>query len=78
MTDDEQPGGKYANALEAASRLALAQCVVLIVADGHSGSGFSVTGTPEFIRGIPGLLRYLADQIEDADLPDPPPPGGGH
>lgn len=64
---DPQPGGgKYGNALEVAARLALARCVVLIVQDGHSGPGFSVSGTAGFIRGLPALLRLLADDIEAA------------
>lgn len=79
MTNEAQPGGgKYGNVLEMAARLAQARCVALIVHDGHSGPGFSVSGTGPFIRSLPTLLREIADQIEGVELGSPPPASGGH
>lgn len=60
--------GKYDAEATAARKSAEAKGVVLIVAQGNRGSGFSVQAPLDLILGLPGVLRDLADQIE-ADQP---------
>lgn len=56
--------GKYDAEATAARQSAEAKGVVLIVAQGNRGSGFSVQAPLELILGLPRMLRELADGIE--------------
>lgn len=56
--------GKYDPILTKAKNEAGAISAALIVADGIHGSGFALQGTGEFLLRLPGVLRYMADQIE--------------
>jgi hypothetical protein len=56
--------GKYDDACTAVRVATDAQGVVLIIVNGHSGSGFSVQGTLAMLRDLPTVLRTIADQIE--------------
>ena len=56
--------GKYDDACTVARMLAQAQGALLIILQGDQGSGFSVQVPPEFIPSLPGVLRKVADDIE--------------
>jgi hypothetical protein len=59
--------GKYGRECEAAHLAADADTTLLIVLNGHSGSGFSMStkllgGVP--LSELPALLRGIAEQLE--------------
>lgn len=56
--------GKYDDACTAVRVALQAQALALIVFGGHSGSGFAVQGSPEFVLKLPEILRRMADSIE--------------
>jgi len=57
--------GKYDDICTAARIAANAQAVVLIIAGGNQGAGFSVQAyDPGMLRGLPAVLRDVADEIE--------------
>lgn len=56
--------GVYDEACTVAREVCRAQGVLLIVADGHSGNGFSVQAPLHLMLRIPQVLRHVADQIE--------------
>lgn len=61
--------GKYDDACETARLSTNADGILLIVAGGSKGSGFSVQGTPEFLRQLPAILNEASNQIKaDLDL----------
>lgn len=79
MSNAAQPGpGKYGHLSEYVMRQTNARAAVLIVLDGNKGSGMSQTISWEGaeydvaalcandVRGLPALLREIANQIEVA------------
>jgi len=64
--------GKYNDLLTAARTQAGSDAAILIVFGGNKGSGFSVQAPLDIQLGLPGILRYLADEVEReiVDLPD--------
>lgn len=62
--------GKYDKECMAAMATTEASTVVLVVLGGTLGHGFSVVSVdPKISRKLPGLLRQLADNIEDHGPP---------
>jgi hypothetical protein len=60
--------GKYDDACTAVREATEADSVVLIIAGGKLGEGFSVqTYNPAFLLKLPGVLRLIADQLEAAE-----------
>ncbi len=57
--------GKYDDVCTAA-RCATGGSVLLIVFDGDRGSGFSAQVAGALLGSIPGVLREVADQIEQS------------
>lgn len=57
--------GKYDDILTEARRKAGGHGAVLIVFDGENGLGFSVQAEPLQTLRLPGILRFIADSIED-------------
>jgi hypothetical protein len=41
-----------------------ALCVAVFVAGGTKGDGFSVVGAEHVVRGVPPVLREVADKLE--------------
>jgi hypothetical protein len=41
-----------------------ALCVAVFVAGGAKGDGFSVVGAEQVVRGLPAVLREVADKLE--------------
>jgi hypothetical protein len=41
-----------------------ALCVAVFVAGGEKGDGFSVVGAEHVVRGLPAVLREVADKLE--------------
>lgn len=69
MSSKARPGGgKYGEHCERVLAEESAHAVVVIVAGGCKGSGFSVAARPEsaayVLATLPGVLRELAHQIE--------------
>jgi len=58
--------GKYDDLLTAARESAEAEGGILIILGGEKGSGFSVQGSYELTKQLPGMLRTVATQIERA------------
>ena len=57
--------GKYDNLAEVVRTVSGARDgVLLLVLEGHLGSGFSVLAAPAAARLIPQMLRDVADQME--------------
>lgn len=56
--------GKYETETSIVRELTRARGVVLMVIDGHRGSGFSAQLPPELLASLPAALREVADQIE--------------
>lgn len=56
--------GKYDDACTKARLATGAEGVVLIVSHGQFGDGFAVQVSPSFLRQLPAVLRFMADQIE--------------
>jgi hypothetical protein len=56
--------GKYDDACTVARESTEALAVALIVVGGHSGSGFSVQGPRHLLARLPGMLRFMANEIE--------------
>ena len=59
--------GRYDAATTAARIATAAEGVILIVFNGVDGSGFSAQLTARQMRGIPDILRDVADQIEHGE-----------
>lgn len=57
--------GKYDDELTRALRKSRATTGILIVIDGERGPGFSCQTTPEYLMRLPGILRFMATQIEN-------------
>lgn len=55
--------GKYDDECTQARFQTGGQSVVLIVIDGHRGSGFSIQAPPSMVFMLPSLLRTVADEI---------------
>lgn len=69
--------GKYDDLCEFALHEAQGEGALLIVLGGNKGTGFSASFVrPEIARDIPGVLRQVADLIEQWDAP--PPKGERH
>lgn len=67
------PGvGKYDDACAAARKMT-GGSVLLIVIDGKHGSGFSVSVLGDVINQVPGVLRYMADDIDRQMTPQTRP-----
>jgi hypothetical protein len=43
-----------------------ARAIILMVFEGNKGSGFSVQAFDDIAPEIPGILRQMADQIEES------------
>jgi hypothetical protein len=56
--------GKYDELCTYVRETAQAQGVVIIVLGGNKGNGFSCQATALITALLPGLLRYIANQIE--------------
>ena len=56
--------GKYDDILTLAMADSRAAAAILVIIEGHRGSGFGVQCTPGWEIDIPRLLRTMADQIE--------------
>lgn len=59
-------GGKYDEACTLARTLTNARALILIVIDGHQGSGFSVQTTDENLQyKLPEMLELMAREIRE-------------
>lgn len=56
--------GKYDSLCTEVREKAKAEGVLLIVVNGTFGEGFSCQVTDEILFALPGMLRYIADEIE--------------
>ena len=58
--------GQYDHLAEAAMESAEARAAIVMILEGKHGSGFSVSSiSPPMILALPGILRDLADRIEE-------------
>lgn len=63
----ESRGGKYDAALAMVrEKFDITECAVIVL-KGPKGPGFAVTISPTRLRGLPSVLRHMADSIE-ADI----------
>lgn len=63
--------GKYDQVCTMARLMAKANNIMLLVIDGEHGPGFSAhSDDPQFEQRIPGLLRQVADAIEQDNQKD--------
>ena len=56
--------GKYDALCTQVRNKTRARGAMIIVVDGNKGSGFSCQLTVEVMKTLPGILRQMADQIE--------------
>ena len=72
--------GKYDAIATAAREVTNADAIVLIIANGIYGNGFSVQAmNPEFVEKLPDMLEAMAKQIrEDLKATMQENPGGGN
>lgn len=59
--------GKYDDAATAARRIT-GGSVLLIVADGKLGGGFSVQATPDVLLQLPDILEQVAKEIREGAM----------
>lgn len=57
--------GKYDDLCTLVRKNANAGAAIVIILDGKIGDGFSCQGSPELTQALPGLLRDVANQIEE-------------
>lgn len=57
--------GKYDDVCRSARKMTNAKGIILIVVDGHKGSGCSVQLESEYTRYIPSILRAMANDMEN-------------
>ena len=56
--------GKYDDICTMVRQEAGSEGALILIFNGNQGNGFSVQGSPETYMELPGILRYVATQIE--------------
>jgi demethoxyubiquinone hydroxylase (CLK1/Coq7/Cat5 family) len=65
-------GGKYDTLATLARQAAFADGIVMLIINGDMGSGFTVQAESYIGKHLPGMLRDMADEIENTMKANPP------
>ena len=65
-------GGKYDVLATIARQAAEAEGIVILIIGGVLGGGFTVQAEPHVAKFLPGMLRDMADEIENTMKANPP------